>query len=292
MSLSLSEMRSRYLTSTTQGPQGSAGTDRRARISSSDPYATRNLCWYVFTALSQAKLSSVSSNNHLPPEVERATEYETSLRRINSTRSNPPPSVQVNLPLPDRGAAAPGATPNYPPLPATAATSYTPTTPANPPNSRLARLLPTRAASNAAPPSTAPLNRNLPPPTPYNVYPLTAGLPPTEANLLDALNHEQSLRLAAESAAAQTNSEIEELTGQLFEQANEMVATERKARAKLEERVEVLEKRDNDKAKRLGLLEMRVARVERVRGLLEQEKDRTRDKEAGGNKLAHDNDKS
>ena len=89
---------------------------------------------------------------------------------------------------------------------------------------------------------------------------------------MSALTHEKSLRKAAESAAAQTNNEIEELTGQLFEQANEMVAQERKARAKLEERVNVLEKREGEKSQRLQTLERRIGRVERVRGLLEREK--------------------
>ena len=47
-----------------------------------------------------------------------------------------------------------------------------------------------------------------------------------------------------------------------------MVAAERKARAKLEKRVEVLEMRDKEKRDRLTELERRVGRVERVRGLL------------------------
>jgi GDP/GTP exchange factor Sec2p len=62
--------------------------------------------------------------------------------------------------------------------------------------------------------------------------------------------------------------EIEDLSVQLFQQANEMVATERKARAKLEERVEVLERRDDEKRKRLERLETAIKRIERVRGLL------------------------
>lgn len=62
--------------------------------------------------------------------------------------------------------------------------------------------------------------------------------------------------------------EIEDLSVQLFQQANEMVATERKARAKLEERVEVLERRDGEKRKRLERLETAIKRIERVRGLL------------------------
>ena len=47
-----------------------------------------------------------------------------------------------------------------------------------------------------------------------------------------------------------------------------MVAAERKARAKLEERVVLLEKRDREKRGRLEVLEQRLGRIERVRGLL------------------------
>ena len=47
-----------------------------------------------------------------------------------------------------------------------------------------------------------------------------------------------------------------------------MVANERKARAKLEERVDTLEKRDAEKRKRLERLENALNRIERVRGLL------------------------
>jgi hypothetical protein len=47
-----------------------------------------------------------------------------------------------------------------------------------------------------------------------------------------------------------------------------MVAQERKARAKLEERVAVLERRDIEKRSRLERLEKAMARVERVRALV------------------------
>ncbi|KUL83038.1 hypothetical protein ZTR_09909 [Talaromyces verruculosus] len=86
--------------------------------------------------------------------------------------------------------------------------------------------------------------------------------------LQTALNREQGLRKAAESQLSQAHSELEELTAQLFSQANEMVAQERKARAKLEERVALLERRDGEKRKRLDRLEKAIARVERVRGLI------------------------
>ncbi|KAL1876038.1 hypothetical protein Plec18167_005299 [Paecilomyces lecythidis] len=90
----------------------------------------------------------------------------------------------------------------------------------------------------------------------------------SNSELQDALSREQNLRKAAESRLSQANSELEELTAQLFSQANEMVAEERKARAKLEERVEILERRDGEKRKRLDRLEKAIERVERVRGLV------------------------
>lgn len=87
-------------------------------------------------------------------------------------------------------------------------------------------------------------------------------------SLQSSLDEERTLRLRAESSLTQTQTELEELTAQLFGQANEMVATERKARAKLEERVKILEQRDTDKRKRLDRLEKAVARIERVRGMV------------------------
>lgn len=47
-----------------------------------------------------------------------------------------------------------------------------------------------------------------------------------------------------------------------------MVAVERRARGRLEERVRVLEGREGEKRGRLEVLEDRVRRIERVRGLL------------------------
>ena len=55
---------------------------------------------------------------------------------------------------------------------------------------------------------------------------------------------------------------------QLFSQANEMVAQERKARARLEERVAVLERRDIEKRTRLERLERAIARVDRLKALV------------------------
>ncbi|TVY43637.1 hypothetical protein LOCC1_G003829 [Lachnellula occidentalis] len=79
---------------------------------------------------------------------------------------------------------------------------------------------------------------------------------PSATELVAALTREQALRQAAEGKLDEASGELEELSAQLFQQANEMVATERKARAKLEERVEVLERRDGEKRKRLERLEV------------------------------------
>jgi hypothetical protein len=96
-------------------------------------------------------------------------------------------------------------------------------------------------------------------------------IPPTsDVQLLNELERERTLRAKAEERAEKVDSEIEELSVQLFSQANEMVATERKARAKLEERIEVLERKDKDKMARLDRLEKAVSRIDRVKAILNQ----------------------
>ncbi|KAI1131182.1 hypothetical protein F5Y10DRAFT_233996 [Nemania abortiva] len=87
--------------------------------------------------------------------------------------------------------------------------------------------------------------------------------------LLAALTQERRLRVAAEEKLAATDREVEDLSASLFEQANAMVADERRARAKLEERVDVLGRRDQEKRARIGRLEGAVRRIERARGVLE-----------------------
>lgn len=96
------------------------------------------------------------------------------------------------------------------------------------------------------------------------------------------MSREQTLRRAAEGRLSDTSREVEELSTQLFEQANEMVASERRARAALEERVETLEKRDVDKRRRLDRLESAVGRIQRTRALLGQDGAGSDGKSAGG----------
>lgn len=94
--------------------------------------------------------------------------------------------------------------------------------------------------------------------------------PPPAEDLMEALAREQTLRREAEGRLSATSREVEELSVSLFEQANEMVATERRARARLEERVGELEARDDDKRRRLDRLEAAMARIERVRSILDK----------------------
>jgi uncharacterized protein involved in exopolysaccharide biosynthesis len=102
------------------------------------------------------------------------------------------------------------------------------------------------------------------------ILPITSHSPSrsTDSGLLQQLEKERALRAKAEEKARKVDSEIEELSVQLFSQANEMVAQERKARAKLEARVEVLEKKDKDKMARLERLEKAVSRIDRVKAML------------------------
>ncbi|KAF2156419.1 hypothetical protein K461DRAFT_265807 [Myriangium duriaei CBS 260.36] len=87
-------------------------------------------------------------------------------------------------------------------------------------------------------------------------------------DLQSQLAKEQAARVEAEKKAEKLNSELEDLSVNLFEQANQMVATERRARSKLEERIAQLEKRDKDKTRRLDKIEGALNRLERVRALI------------------------
>lgn len=79
---------------------------------------------------------------------------------------------------------------------------------------------------------------------------------------------ERAARVAAENRLAEVTAELEDLSATLFQTANEMVAKERRERARLEERVAMLEKREKEKGERLGMLERAVDRIGRVRSVL------------------------
>lgn len=120
-----------------------------------------------------------------------------------------------------------------------------------------------------------------------------------EKELEEQLVKEQTLRIAAETKVKEASAEIEDLSAQLFSEANEMVATERKRNAELRERLQILEQqyqhphgatdpeslrvenlrlkqklqtleqRDTDRKKRLERLEAANKRIDRTRAMLQ-----------------------
>ena len=116
-----------------------------------------------------------------------------------------------------------------------------------------------------------------------------------EKELEAILVKEQTMRIAAEKKAKEVDAEIEELSASLFQQANEMVATERRENAALRDKLEALERqafqhsaavheggpqkeniqlkeklkildhRDSDRMRRLERLEAAYKRIERVK---------------------------
>ncbi|KAK7421793.1 hypothetical protein QQX98_002008 [Neonectria punicea] len=208
----------------------------------------------------QAKIRDLESQVHIlnakaTAAVDRWADYEDELTRLRAQLShnahNHQQQLQPQLP--------------HPPTPTT------PTTPtANPRvsflqsgTSRLSALLSPRKST----PDLRTIDTSNRPATRNASNPIPSALPSNE-DLLEALTREQGLRKEAETQVATTSREVEELSAALFEQANEMVAEERRARAKLEERVGELERRDIEKRRRLEKLEGAMNRIQRVRILL------------------------
>jgi septal ring factor EnvC (AmiA/AmiB activator) len=196
-------------------------------------------------------------NEKAAAAVDRWADYEDELARLRTEvgRRREADAKRPSTP----GARSPTSTPSS--LAAGAAKSIT----------SLLSPRPARSTPNLKTPVLAPAgSRSPPPPAPTAAADPLPTAPPDSAtsDLLAALNKEQSLRKAAENTLQATSREVEELSVQLFEQANEMVASERRARAKLEERVEMLEKRDVEKRRRLERLESAMGRIERVRAML------------------------
>jgi len=80
---------------------------------------------------------------------------------------------------------------------------------------------------------------------------------------------ERSAREQAEEKVVSMSTELEELSQSLFEEANAMVKAEREKCARLEARLQLMESREEDKRKRLTELEKAIARITRVRSVLE-----------------------
>ncbi|KAI4182840.1 MAG: hypothetical protein LQ346_006464 [Caloplaca aetnensis] len=174
---------------------------------------------------------------------------------------------------------------------------------------RLSNLLPSSRRSISQPPSSAPPTKlshsqsvhHAPPSRLHqsNHHHTTSNptFPSDEPqDLQSALNEERALRVALEARLSASTTELEELSTELFSEANELVATERrslhalqqqynalqaearewekkaiereKEEGRLKERLSLVEGREKGKGKRWEELEMRVRRVERVKGLL------------------------
>lgn len=113
-----------------------------------------------------------------------------------------------------------------------------------------------------------------------------------EQELEASLSKEQAARKEADRKVKEVNAEIEELSASLFQQANDMVAAERKEnallKAKIKEletggsaaeavkrendilrrKIEGMERRDTDTKRRLDKLEAAQKRIDRVRAML------------------------
>ena len=104
---------------------------------------------------------------------------------------------------------------------------------------------------------------------------------------------EQTARIAAENKVKAVNAEVEELSASLFQQANDMVAQERRENAalrdkikeletaggdvaqvvrkeneRLKQKLEAMEQRDAERKRRLEKLEAAQKRIDRVRTML------------------------
>ncbi|KAL4871078.1 hypothetical protein BDV12DRAFT_164745 [Aspergillus spectabilis] len=209
-----------------------------------------------------------SLNSHAVQMAEKLAEYEEEVRRLRAQSVTSSFTPRNGSSISSTSTGASGGIPSPPQAQSQSRLSS------------LASLLPYRRPSTAtgSSPSHQPPNQSSPPSlqqtltqSPPPLQPLTPTPRPSfEENLelQNALNREQSLRKEAENQLSQASTELEELTAQLFSQANEMVAQERKARARLEERVAVLERRDVEKRNRLERLERAMERVERIRALV------------------------
>ncbi|KAJ5947248.1 GDPGTP exchange factor Sec2p [Penicillium verhagenii] len=209
-------------------------------------------------------------------DANKLADYEDEITRLRKSQTHTHTRGSYDTPrssasLPPSSSHTDKSTLSPTQIPATPDTASQPTTY----HSRLATLtslLPYRRGSSTPTTASAPTPTAALPTTPTSIppNPLPQSSPASSDNaeLQDALTREQGLRKAAESQLSLASNELEELTVQLFSQANEMVAQERKARAKLEERVAVLERRDIEKRGRLEKLEKSIARVDRLKALV------------------------
>ncbi|ERT02086.1 hypothetical protein HMPREF1624_00383 [Sporothrix schenckii ATCC 58251] len=240
------------------------------------------------TSTSTSTSTDTAGNPPLTPASPTRTTFlpAGAASRLSALLSPRPAKSTPNL---KAAAAATAAAPPLPSLPPPSPSQPSQQPP--PPQTLLQSSKPQSTAGMPTPPPSATTTRDAhdstatspAPRTPYGPFPFFGGKTPSAAQLpsqpeahavpstkelLDALTREQTLRRQAEGRLQDTSREVEELSVSLFEQANEMVAEERRARARLEARVAVLEQRDTDKKRRLERLEQAMDRIERLRAML------------------------
>ncbi|KAK4225488.1 hypothetical protein QBC38DRAFT_546784 [Podospora fimiseda] len=217
-------------------------------------------------------------NEKATAAVDRWADYEDELSKLRLQLQQQPSSSSSSPQRPNTSHGTPPPPPQHPQQPprfSSAASRISSLlsprksslTPFSTPTTTTLKPLPSIPSSIPSPIPSLPSSYT--PASPPPSVSSTSGLLSTE-DLLEALNKETARRQEVESRLSETSKEVEELSVSLFEQANEMVASERRARAKLEERVGELEKRDLEKRKRLEVLERGVERIERVRGVLSE----------------------
>lgn len=208
-------------------------------------------------------------NQKAAAAVDRWADYEDELSKLRAANASMAAAAAAagNV-SPPATAAAGGNRSSFLPAGAGARLSALLSPRKSTPNLRSSQLLGVFPAS-PSPPSPLPQTDNHALPTsPTTATGLLSPATADPQELVEALERETALRRAAEGRLSATSREVEELSVSLFEQANEMVAAERRARHTLEQRVQVLEQRDADKKRRLDRLEAAVGRIERVRGIL------------------------
>lgn len=98
-----------------------------------------------------------------------------------------------------------------------------------------------------------------------------------EKELEEKLVREQTTRIAAENKVKEVNAEIEDLSATLFQQANEMVATERRENAALKERIQALELQRQQKEQEMQLQEQQKHQVEELQQKMKDDKQQDHD---------------
>ncbi len=89
-----------------------------------------------------------------------------------------------------------------------------------------------------------------------------------QPDLVEELAKERKLRIEAEENYHKVQREMEQVSEELFHEANQMVAVERIARYAAEQKTQTWKERETEKVKRLDAIEQAIERINRVRGFI------------------------